>query len=63
MWLMNLKYKIYDRFLKDNNAGMGVVEIILIILVLMGLVFIFKTQINTVITSIFGKINAQLGNF
>lgn len=63
MWLIKLKYNIYDRFLKDNNSGMGVVEIILIILVLMGLVLLFKTQIRGVITSIFSKINKQLGSF
>ncbi len=51
------------KLLIKNNSGMGVVEVILIILVLMGLVFIFKTQIGNVITTIFGKINTQLGNF
>lgn len=63
MWLIKLKYNIYDRLLKNNNSGMGVVEIILIILVLMGLVLLFKTNINKVITSVFTKINNQLGSF
>lgn len=63
MWLIKLKYSIYDRLLKNNNSGMGVVEIILIILVLMGLVLLFKTNINKVITSVFTKINNQLGSF
>lgn len=62
MWLSKLKNNLYTKILK-NNSGMGVVEVILIILVLMGLVFVFKTQIGNVITSIFGKINNQLGNF
>ncbi|MDE6233126.1 MAG: hypothetical protein K2M60_07250 [Lachnospiraceae bacterium] len=63
MWLIKLKYNIYDRLLRNNNSGMGVVEIILIILVLMGLVLLFKTNINKVITSVFTKINNQLGSF
>ncbi|MBD5136008.1 MAG: hypothetical protein HDT39_08610 [Lachnospiraceae bacterium] len=63
MWLIKLKYNIYDKLLKNNNSGMGVVEIILIILVLMGLVLLFKTNINKVITSVFTKINNQLGSF
>lgn len=63
MWLIKLKYSIYDRLLRNNNSGMGVVEIILIILVLMGLVLLFKTNINKVITSVFTKINNQLGSF
>lgn len=62
MWLIKLKNDLYKKFVR-NNSGMGVVEVILIILVLMGLVFVFKTQIGGVINSIFGKINNQLGNF
>lgn len=63
MWLMKLKYKVYERLLKNNNSGMGVVEIILIILVLMGLVLLFRKNITGVISSIFTKINNQLGSF
>ncbi|MDE5782015.1 MAG: hypothetical protein K2I03_11185 [Lachnospiraceae bacterium] len=63
MWLIKFKYNIYDKLLRNNNSGMGVVEIILIILVLMGLVLLFKTNINKVISSVFTKINNQLGSF
>lgn len=63
MWLIKLKYNVYDRFLRNNNSGMGVVEIILIILVLMGLVLLFKTNISKVISSVFNKIDTQLGSF
>ncbi len=50
--------------LKDffrEEDGMGTVEIILIIVVLVGLVVIFKTQITNVVQSIFDKITAQTG--
>ena len=40
------------RFIKDEG-GMGVVEVILIIVVLISLVLIFKTQITAVVKSIF----------
>ena len=43
----------------NNNAGMGTVEIILIIVVLIGLVVIFKTQLNDLINTIFEKITTQ----
>ncbi len=43
-------------FLKDES-GMGVVEVILIIVVLIGLVVIFQTNIQKVVTNIFKKIN------
>lgn len=39
-----------------NNRGMGTVEMILIIVVLIGLVLIFKTQIMELTENIFQKI-------
>ncbi len=44
--------------LKDN-AGMGVIEVILIIVVLIGLVIIFKGQITSLVNSILSKITTQ----
>ena len=41
--ILRMKYKLWDRYLGNNNSGMGVVEVILIIVVLVGLVLIFKT--------------------
>ncbi len=41
---------------KKNNRGMGTVEMILIIVVLIGLVLIFKTQIQELAGTIFAKI-------
>lgn len=42
--------------LATNNKGMGTVEMILIIVVLIGLVLIFKTQIQELTGSVFEKI-------
>lgn len=42
-----------------NNKGMGVVEIILIIVVLISLVLIFKTQLTSLVKTIFNTINAN----
>ncbi len=44
---------------KKDNRGMGTVEVILIIVVLVGLVIIFKGQITAIINSLFGKITSQ----
>lgn len=44
---------------KKNNKGMGTVEMILIIVVLIGLVLIFKTQIQELAQIIFEKIAAD----
>lgn len=44
----------------DDERGIGVVEVILILLVLVGLVIIFKDQIITLARSIFSSINNQV---
>ena len=47
-------------FMKDER-GMGVVEVILIIVVLIGLVIIFQTQIKKVVQNIFKTISSKTG--
>ncbi len=42
-----------------SNSGMGTVEMILIIVVLIGLVLIFKTQIQELAAVVFEKISAD----
>ncbi len=46
----------------NDNKGMGTVEIILIIVVLIGLVLIFKTQITELVNSVFNKIAVDSGS-
>ena len=50
----------FRQFAKDES-GMGVVEVILIIVVLIGLVIIFQTQIKKVVDSIFKTITSKTG--
>ena len=45
--------------LRKKSKGMGTVEMILIIVVLIGLVLIFKTQIQGLAGTIFEKISAD----
>lgn len=47
-------------FFKDDENGIGVVEVILILLVLVGLVIIFKDQIVSLARSIFSNITSQV---
>lgn len=56
------KIKNFMNFLKEED-GMGTVEIILIIVVLIGLVIIFKSQITAVVQKIFGKITNEVNKF
>ena len=52
----------WNDLVKDED-GMGTVEIILIIVVLIGLVIIFRTQIQEVVNNIFKKITDRTDNF
>lgn len=49
------------RELFREEEGMGTVEIILIIVVLVGLVIIFKDQITKIVNNLFNKISTQTG--
>lgn len=52
--------KSFDQFLKEED-GMGTVEVILIIVVLVGLVVIFKDRITEIVEDLFKKITSQTG--
>ena len=50
--------RLLQRFIEEEDA-VGVVEIILILVVLIGLVIIFKEQITNLVQSILSKIAKQ----
>lgn len=52
--------KNWRQFLQEED-GMGTVEVILIIVVLVGLVVIFKDQITKIVNDLFDKITSQTG--
>ncbi len=54
MWRLRYIWNI----LKEER-GIGVVEIILILVVLIGLVIIFKSQLTSLVQSIFQKITSE----
>lgn len=45
-------------FIREED-GMGTVEVILIIVVLIGLVMIFKNQLTQIVNDIFSRISSQ----
>ncbi len=47
------------RSILTDDRGIGVVEIILILVVLIGLVIIFKSQLTSLVQSIFSKITSE----
>lgn len=56
---MDRKLIAIKMYISDNNAGFGTVEMVLLIVVLIGLVLIFKSQITDLVESIFSKISKQ----
>ncbi len=55
--LTSVNRQILDFFKEED--GVGVIEVVLILVVLIGLVIIFKKQITTLLDSIFKEINSQ----
>ena len=54
---LNMKY-CWKRFWKEED-GIGTVEMILILVVLIALVIIFKNQLTSLVNEIFDKITSQ----
>ena len=52
------RLKDFRQFLSEEE-GMGTVEVILIIVVLVGLVVLFKEQITDIVESLFKRITSQ----
>ena len=52
------RLKKFRDFVTEDD-GMGTVEVILIIVVLVGLVIIFKGRITAIVENLFDKITAQ----
>lgn len=53
--------RVVKEFAADES-GVGVVEMILILVVLIGLVIIFKKQLTNLVNSIFETINSKAGS-
>ncbi|MBO4627987.1 MAG: hypothetical protein J5645_08425 [Lachnospiraceae bacterium] len=53
-WLRKWK-EVLDSF-REDQSGIGVVEIILILVILIGLVLIFKNEISSIVSSAFNSI-------
>jgi hypothetical protein len=52
--------KQFISFIKEEE-GIGVIEVVLILVVLIGLVILFKRQIKQLLDNIFQEINSQSG--
>ena len=67
--IIKIQVKIWEKIMNNrfsligNNQGMGVIEVILIILVLVGLAFTFKGKVSSILNTVFSKINNKINSF
>lgn len=54
---MDLRKELKAFWMEED--GVGVIEVVLILVVLIGLVIIFKKQINDLLNNVFKEINKQ----
>jgi len=54
------KFLLLSKNLKEGLSGLGVVEVILILLVIVSLILIFNSQITTIINTLFKSIKTQI---
>jgi Flp pilus assembly pilin Flp len=47
--------------LVDDESGVAVLEVVLVLVVIVGLTLIFKDQITALLNSIFDKVKAKAG--
>ena len=52
------KFKQFFKSMKEED-GIGVVEVVLILVVLIGLVVIFKTQLTDLVNKLFERITSE----
>ena len=67
--IIKIQVKIWEKIMNNrfsligNNQGMGVIEVILIILVLVGLAFTFKGKVSSILNTVFSKTNNKVNSF
>jgi hypothetical protein len=57
--IQNMLKKVFGTAGSDNR-GIGVIEVLLILVVIVGLILVFKNQIGSIITSAFNAINGNV---
>lgn len=58
----NIHYYSLKRALQNGVNALGVVEVILILVVIIGLILIFKSQLTTILNSLFKSIKTDINN-
>lgn len=64
-FISTLKYKLTNKFIKftTDSRGIGTIEMVLLIVVILGILVLFRDYIQALIATIFSKIDNQINNF
>lgn len=61
--MQSFKNRLMLKQISEDNRGMGVIEVMLIIVVLVGLVVIFRNNITSIVNMIFNKLTSKVNTF
>ena len=64
-YISTIKFKLTHKLMKlaSDSRGIGTIEMVLLIVVILGILVLFRDYIQALISSIFSKIDNQINNF
>ena len=64
-YISTIKFKLTNKLMKltSDSRGNGTIEMVLLIVVILGILVLFRDYIQALISSIFSKIDNQINNF
>ena len=64
-YISTIKFKLTNTLMKltSDSRGIGTIEMVLLIVVILGILVLFRDYIQALISSIFSKIDNQINNF
>lgn len=57
------KFTIWSLKFKQDNSGISSIEMVLLILVILGIIVLFRDYIKNLINTVFSKIDNQISSF
>ena len=64
-YISTIKFKLTNKLMKlaSDSRGIGTIEMVLLIVVILGILVLFRDYIQALIATIFSKIDNQINNF
>ena len=57
------KFTIWSAKIKEDNTGISSIEMVLLILVILGIIVLFRDYIGDLINTVFSKIDSKISSF